>query len=44
MSDPTARLMQNWMTSWNALVQDVHRSVTMPIMAARVMTTLAMVA
>lgn len=44
VSEPTARLMANWRTSWNALVQDVHRSITIPISAARVTTTLARVA
>lgn len=42
--EPTARLTQNWMTSWKALVQEVHRSITIPTSAVRVITTLARVA
>lgn len=42
--EPTARLTQNWMTSWKALVQEVHRSKTIPTSAVRVITTLARVA
>lgn len=44
VSEPTAKLTQNWMTSWKALVQEVHRSITIPISAARVITALARVA
>lgn len=42
--EPTAMLTQNWMLSWNTLVQEVHRSTTMPNTAVRVITTFARVA
>lgn len=44
VSEPTARLMQNWMHSWKTLVQAVHSRITMPNMDASVITTLARVA
>lgn len=44
VSEPTARPMQSWIHIWNILVQEVHRSNTMPNMEIRVITTLAMVA
>lgn len=44
VSEPTAMLMQNWIQSWNMLVQEVHSSSTMPNMDVRVITTLATVA
>lgn len=44
VSEPTARLMQNWIHSWNKLEHEVHSSTTMPNMDASVITTLAMVA
>lgn len=44
VSEPTAMLMQNWMHSWKTLVQAVHSRITMPNMAANVITTLARVA
>lgn len=44
VSEPTARLMQNWIQFWNTLVQEVHSSTTMPNMDVRVINTLAMVA
>lgn len=44
VSEPTARLMQNWMHSWKTPVQAVHSRTTMPNMDVSVITTLARVA
>lgn len=44
VSEPTARLMQNWMLIWNTLVQEVHSRIEMPNMDVSVITTLARVA
>lgn len=44
VSEPTARLMQNWMLSWNTVVQEVHSRIEMPTMDTSVITTLARVA
>lgn len=44
VSEPTARLMQNWMLSWNTLVQEVHSRIKMPNMDVSVITMLARVA
>lgn len=44
VSEPTARLTQNWMLSWNTLVQEVHSRIAMPNMDVNVITMLARVA
>lgn len=44
VSEPTARLMQNWMHIWKTLVQAVQSRTTMPNMDVSVITTLARVA
>lgn len=44
VSEPTARLMQNWILIWNTLVQEVHSRIVMPNMDANVITVLARVA
>lgn len=44
VSEPTARLMQNWMHIWKTLVQAAHSNTTMPNMDITVISKLAMVA
>lgn len=44
VSEPTARLTQNWMHSWKTPVQVVHSRTTMPNMDVSVINTLARVA
>lgn len=44
VSEPTARLMQNWMLSWNTPVQEAHSRIEMPNMDVSVITMLARVA
>lgn len=44
VSEPTARLTQNWMLSWNMLVQEVHSRMQMPNMDVSVIKMLARVA